>query len=70
LVKPTTNIPAPKTKTEKVSLNSSEQVFTSFLSDKLGAKVSIDKSETGKGKVVVHFSSEMELNRVMALLKK
>ena len=70
LVKPTTSTPAPKAKTEKVGLNSSEQVFTSFLSDKLGAKVSIDKSETGKGKVVVHFSSETELNRVMALLKK
>lgn len=70
LVKPTTGAALPKVKSEKVGLNSSEQVFTSFLSDKLGAKVSIDKSESGKGKVVVHFSSETELNRVMALLKK
>ncbi len=70
LVKPTVKTSIPKSKTEKIGLSSSEQVFTSFLSDKLGSKVSIDKSGSGKGKVVVHFSSEVELNRVMALLKK
>jgi len=70
LVKPTAKASTSKSKTEKIGLSSSEQVFTSFLSDKLGSKVSIDKSESGKGKVVVHFSSEVELNRVMALLKK
>ncbi len=70
LVKPTAKTSTSKPKTEKIGLSSSEQVFTSFLSDKLGSKVSIDKSESGKGKVVVHFSSEVELNRVMALLKK
>lgn len=70
LVKPTVKTSIPKSKTEKIGLSSSEQVFTAFLSDKLGSKVSIDKSGSGKGKVVVHFSSEVELNRVMALLKK
>ena len=70
LVKPTAKTSTSKPKTEKIGLSSSEQVFTSFLSDKLGSKVSIDKSESGKGKVVVHFSSEVELNRLMALLKK
>ena len=70
LVKPTAKASTSKSKIEKIGLSSSEQVFTSFLSDKLGSKVSIDKSGSGKGKVVVHFSSEVELNRVMALLKK
>jgi ParB family chromosome partitioning protein len=70
LVKPTVSTSISKSKSEKIGLSSSEQVFTSFLSDKLGSKVSIDKSGAGKGKVVVHFSSEVELNRVMALLKK
>lgn len=70
LVKPTVSTNISKSKSEKIGLSSSEQVFTSFLSDKLGSKVSIDKNLAGKGKVVVHFSSEVELNRVMALLKK
>jgi len=70
LVKPTVSTSISKSKLVKIGLSSSEQVFTSFLSDKLGSKVSIDKSRAGKGKVVVHFSSEVELNRVMALLKK
>ncbi|MFM6935353.1 MAG: ParB/RepB/Spo0J family partition protein [Flavobacteriales bacterium] len=70
LVKPSSTPSTVKTKTEKTALSPSEEVFTSFLSDKLGSKVSIDKSGNGKGKVTVHFSSEAELNRVMALLKK
>jgi ParB family transcriptional regulator, chromosome partitioning protein len=70
LVKPSTATSPGKTKSEKVSLTSTESVFASFLSDKLGTKVTIDKSTVGKGKVQVHFKSEAELNRVMALLNK
>jgi ParB family chromosome partitioning protein len=70
LVKPTTSTTPTKAKSEKVSLTSTESVFASFLSDKLGTKVTIDKSDAGKGKVQVHFKSEAELNRVMALLNK
>jgi ParB family chromosome partitioning protein len=70
LVKPTTSTIPTKAKSEKVSLTSTESVFASFLSDKLGTKVTIDKSDAGKGKVQVHFKSEAELNRVMALLNK
>lgn len=70
LVKPTTVASTTKVKSEKVSLTSTESVFASFLSDKLGTKVTIDKSVAGKGKVQVHFKSEAELNRVMALLNK
>jgi ParB family chromosome partitioning protein len=70
LVKPSTAASPGKTKSEKVSLTTTESVFASFLSDKLGTKVTIDKSTVGKGKVQVHFKSEAELNRVMALLNK
>jgi ParB family chromosome partitioning protein len=70
LVKPTTTVAPTKVKSAKVSLTKTESVFASFLSDKLGAKVTIDKSDGGKGKVQVHFKSEAELNRVMALLNK
>ena len=70
LVKPSTAASPGKTKGEKISLTSTESVFASFLSDKLGTKVTIDKSTVGKGKVQVHFKSEAELNRVMALLNK
>jgi ParB family chromosome partitioning protein len=70
LVKPTTTATPTKVKSVKVSLTKTESVFASFLSDKLGAKVTIDKSDGGKGKVQVHFKSEAELNRVMALLNK
>jgi ParB family chromosome partitioning protein len=70
LVKPTTTTTQAKAKSEKVNLTKTESVFASFLSDKLGAKVTIDKTDAGKGKVQVHFKSEAELNRVMALLNK
>jgi ParB family chromosome partitioning protein len=70
LVKPPTTAAPTKVKSAKVSLTKTESVFASFLSDKLGAKVTIDKSDGGKGKVQVHFKSEAELNRVMALLNK
>lgn len=70
LVKPSTAVSPTKVKSEKASLTSTESVFASFLSDKLGTKVTIDKSGAGKGKVQVHFKSEAELNRVMALLNK
>jgi len=70
MVKPVSNNGQTTTKKPKIGLSNTEQVFTAFLSDKLGAKVSIDKTDSGKGKVLVHFSTEAELNRVMALLKK
>lgn len=70
LVKPNSAPIVPKTSTAKPNLSSTETVFASFLSDKLGTKVTIDKTGTGKGKVQVHFSSEAELNRVMSLLNK
>jgi ParB family chromosome partitioning protein len=70
LVKPAVIGGQPTNKSSKMELNSSEQVFAAFLSDKLGTKVSIDKTDNGKGKVLVHFASEAELKRVMALLKK
>ena len=60
----------PKNSTVKSSgLNDSQKVFSEFLGDRLSAKVSIQKSENGSGKLSVHFNSESDLNRIIELLK-
>jgi len=41
----------------------------SFLADKLGSKITIQKSELGKGKITIQFNSEADLQRLIALLK-
>jgi ParB family transcriptional regulator, chromosome partitioning protein len=51
-------------------LNSQEKVDESFLSDKLGSKVSIQKTPSGKGKMIIQFNSDANLNRIIALLKE
>jgi ParB family chromosome partitioning protein len=52
-----------------VNLNASQKVFKEFLGDRLSAKVSIQKSDNGSGKLSVHFNSESDLNRIIELLK-
>jgi ParB family chromosome partitioning protein len=60
----------PKNSAVKSSgLNDSQKVFSEFLGDRLSAKVSIQKSENGSGKLSVHFNSESDLNRIIELLK-
>ncbi|MEN9700152.1 MAG: hypothetical protein RLZZ301_1350 [Bacteroidota bacterium] len=54
----------------KAVLNPTEKLFTAYLSEKLGTKVSIDKSAEGQGKLVVHFQSEAQLKQVLDLLNK
>lgn len=39
-----------------------------FLSDKFQTKVKINNNEKGKGNVVIHFSTDMEYQRIMKLL--
>jgi ParB family chromosome partitioning protein len=53
-----------------VNLNASQKVFKEFLGDRLSAKVSIQKSGNGSGKLSVHFNSESDLNRIIELLKR
>jgi hypothetical protein len=51
-------------------LNQTHKVFKEFLSDRLSAKVSIQKTGTGNGKISVHFDSDSDLNRIIELLKR
>jgi ParB family chromosome partitioning protein len=69
LVKNKPTIPKiPSVKTSNLSTN--QKVFKEFLGDRLSAKVSIQKSENGIGKLSVHFNSESDLNRIIELLKR
>lgn len=54
----------------KISLSTTEKLYLSYLNEQLGTKVSIDKTPEGKGKLIVHFSHESELQRLIELLKK
>ncbi|MES2589557.1 MAG: ParB/RepB/Spo0J family partition protein [Bacteroidota bacterium] len=62
--------------TKKVSsvvsqkLNSKQETFCAFLSDKISSKVEIKKSATGNGKITINFNSEVDLNRVIEILNK
>lgn len=53
-------------------LNLSETEFTlkEFLADRLSTKVEIRKSHTGKGKISLNFNSDVDLLRILELLKK
>lgn len=53
-----------------VKLSDKQRVFREHLSDKLSAKIEIKKSSTGNGKIVVNFNSEVDLNRIIEILKK
>lgn len=53
-----------------VSLNSKQETFCSFLSDKVSSKVEIKKSNLGSGKIIINFNSEVDLNRVIEILNK
>jgi ParB family chromosome partitioning protein len=52
------------------SLNANQRVFKEFLGDRLSAKVSIQKSENGSGKLNIYFDSESDLSRIIELLKR
>ncbi len=44
--------------------------FKETLADSLSAKVDISKSNNGKGKIVINFDSEVDLNRIIELLEQ
>jgi ParB family chromosome partitioning protein len=53
-----------------VKVSEKQRVFKEHLSDKLSAKVEIKKSFNGNGKIVVNFSSEVDLNRIIEILNR
>jgi len=59
----TTNKSIPK------ALNPSQEAIKNFIADRFSTKVSIEKAAKGNGKLVLHFNSESDLNRLIELLK-
>lgn len=47
-----------------------QEVFRHHLSDKISSKVEIKKSAQGSGKIIINFSSEVDLNRIIELMNK
>lgn len=55
---------------EKISLSTTEKLYISYLSEQLNSKVSLDKEANGKGKLIIHFDEEQQLQRLIEMLKK
>ncbi|OFZ40525.1 MAG: chromosome partitioning protein ParB [Bacteroidetes bacterium RIFCSPHIGHO2_02_FULL_44_7] len=53
-----------------VSISDQEYTLKEYLSDRLSAKVDIRKAPNGTGKLVVNFSSDVDLSRILELLSK
>jgi ParB family chromosome partitioning protein len=51
-------------------ISSVQEVFRYHLSDKISSKVEIKKTPQGGGKIVINFSSEVDLNRIIELMNK
>jgi ParB family chromosome partitioning protein len=62
--------PASTSAKTKPSLSTTEKLYLSYLTEQLGTKVSIDKTPEGKGKLIVHFDHEADLQRLIEMLKK
>lgn len=60
--------PAPRK--EKLEISEMEFTFKEHLSDQLATKVDIKKTPNGGGKIVVNFSSDVDLSRIMELLNR
>lgn len=58
------------TKTSPIELTIQQDVFKNHFSDRIATKVDIKKSATGNGKILINFSSENDLNRIIELLNK
>lgn len=52
-------------KSEKVTLSSSAEAFQTKLSDKLATKVQISTNNKGKGKIVINFGSQEQLDQII-----
>jgi len=57
-------------KSAPTSISELQYTFKEHLGDRLAAKVDIKKSPNGSGQIVLKFSSENDLNRIIELLNK
>ena len=63
-------LPIKKSAKPKINfLNRDEAVQESFLADRLGSKITIQKSESGKGKIIIQFNSDADLQRLIEFFK-
>jgi ParB family chromosome partitioning protein len=53
---------------DSIPVSGRQKDFQTALSDTLSAKIDIAKSNNGKGKIVINFVSEVDLNRIIELL--
>jgi ParB family transcriptional regulator, chromosome partitioning protein len=60
----------PAIKKDKLVISETEFTFREHLSDQLATKVDIKKAPNGGGKIVVNFSSDVDLNRIMELMNR
>lgn len=57
-------------KNDPSAITERQFVFKEHLSDRLATKIDIQKSTNGSGKIILKFSSENDLNRIIELLNK
>lgn len=62
---PTINTPV-----KKKPLTDLQKTFCYFLSDKISSKVDVKKGNNGNGQILIHFDSEVDLNRIIEILNK
>lgn len=55
---------------QELALTATQDVFRLHLSDRISSKVNIKKNVEGNGKIVITFSSEVDLNRIIEILNK
>ena len=60
----------PTPKKAKLEVSETEFTFKEHLGDQLATKVDIKKTPNGSGKIVVNFSSDVDLNRIMELMNR
>ncbi len=67
---PPTDKKEKKTTKEIAETNEVQNAFASHLGDKVSSKVEIKKSNSGNGKIIINFNSEVDLNRIIEILNK
>jgi ParB family chromosome partitioning protein len=63
--KPNVNAPV-----KKKPLTDLQKTFCYFLGDKISSKVDVKKANNGNGQIIIHFDSEVDLNRIIEILNK
>lgn len=60
----------PSSPVKKKPLTEIQKTFCYFLGDKISSKVDVKKANHGNGQIIIHFDSEVDLNRIIEILNK